>query len=56
MGFSDVDWGNGPGVSSILIVGVETAPSEGVGLGVWFGPGVVKPFPVLIIGVVVGGF
>ena len=53
-GFSVVDVDNG--VSSILLVGVETASTEDVGLGVCFSPGVVKPFSVLIIGVVVGGF
>lgn len=55
-GFSDVDAGIGLGVSSTLLVVVEAASAEGVGLGVWFGSDVVKTFPVLIIGVVVGGF
>ena len=55
-GFSDVDWGIGFGVSSTLLAVVIADSAEGVGLGVWFGSDVVKTFPVLIFGVVVGGF
>lgn len=50
-GFSDVDGCIGRGVSSILLVVVEAAPPEGVGLGVWFDPGEVDQFSVLTIGV-----
>ena len=70
-GFSDVDGDIGLGVSWMGVPGVRVDSSvedgllgvevlgvsaEGVGIGVWFGSDGVETFPVLIMGVVVGGF